>query len=262
MMAVWGEGEGAWVDRELGRGRRSASASSEIFALYKVKHHKVRYAFLHILFALIFPNKNIKKERKGKLEKFRSGFVPLRSLGCCQGFAFVRVSFATIKLFNRNLFESPKVTRTWRPKKKREWPAKKVEWKRRLGKTKFVVGLIVVFIVANAAAATASLWYLLYYVQVLFSKWNEFQVHSAAAAVDVRLVLEVGVPATLAPATPAAAQPPTLPSCCCYCCFGFVVLSILMEKFRSWRRFSKWYFKSFRKNKKTTKKKCQKSEMK
>lgn len=185
MMAVWGEGEGAWVDRELGRGRRSASASSEIFALYKVKHHKVRYAFLHILFALIFPNKNIKKERKGKLEKFRSGFVPLRSLGCCQGFAFVRVSFATIKLFNRNLFESPKVTRTWRPKKKREWPAKKVEWKRRLGKTKFVVGLIVVFIVANAAAATASLWYLLYYVQVLFSKWNEFQVHSAAAAVGV-----------------------------------------------------------------------------
>lgn len=59
--------------------------------MYKVKHHKVRYAFLHILFALILPNKTpkkkkIQKKREGKLEKFRSGFVPLRSLRCCQGF--------------------------------------------------------------------------------------------------------------------------------------------------------------------------------
>lgn len=30
--------------------------------------------------------KKKKENRKGKLEKFRSGFVPLRSLGCCQGF--------------------------------------------------------------------------------------------------------------------------------------------------------------------------------
>lgn len=57
--------------------------------------------------------------------------------------------------------------------KKRENPEKTVEWKRRLGKTKFVVGLVVVgifVIVANATAATALLSYLLYSVQVLFSK--------------------------------------------------------------------------------------------
>lgn len=150
--------------------------------------------------------------------------MPLRSLGCCQGFP----SYASLLQqlnYSTEICSSLQKSRALdgrkKPKESERAQKKKVEW--RLGKTKFVLGLVVV-IVANAAAAASAalLWCLLYYAQVLFSKWNEFQVHSTAA-VDVRLVLEVGVPATLAPATPATAKPPTFHSsrrcCCCWLCY-------------------------------------------
>lgn len=191
------------------------------------KSNIIKFATPFCIFYLrsFCPTKHQKKrEQKREAGKVSLWFCAIAFARLLSRFSFVRVSSATIKLFNRNLFESPKVTRTWRPKKaKREWenPKKKnVEW--RLGKTKFVLGLVVVIVANAAAAAAALLWCLSYYAQVLFSKWNEFQVHSTAA-VDVRLVLEVGVPATLAPATPATAKPPTFHSsrrcCCCWLCY-------------------------------------------
>lgn len=99
--------------------------------------------------------------------------MPLRSLGCCQGFP----SYASLLQqlnYSTEICSSLQKSRALdgrkKPKESERTPKKKnEEW--RLGKTKFALGLVVV-IVANAAAAAAAalLWCLLYYAQVLFSK--------------------------------------------------------------------------------------------
>lgn len=141
------------------------------------KSNIIKFATPFCIFYLrsFCPTKHQKKKenRKGKLEKFRSGFVPLRSLGCCQGFP----SYASLLQqlnYSTEICSSLQKSRALDGRKKpkeseRAPPKKNVEW--RLGKTKFVLGLVVV-IVANAAAvaAAALLWCLLYYAQVLFSK--------------------------------------------------------------------------------------------
>lgn len=136
-------------------GRGGVSASSEIFALYKVKHHKVRYAFLHILFALIFPQK---KKKNGKREAWKSFWfcaIAFARSAAVKVFFGTRVSAATIKLFNRNLFESPKshahLTDTKKKQRKipRKPPAEKmnVAWE----KLSFLSALLLLLLMLGLA---------------------------------------------------------------------------------------------------------------
>lgn len=120
--------------------------------MYKVKHHKVRYAFLHILFALILPNKTPKKKkenRKGKLEKFRSGFVPLRSLGCCQGFP----SYASLLQqlnYSTEICSSLQKSRALdgrkKPKESERTPKKKKTWNGGLEKLSLFSALLLLLL--------------------------------------------------------------------------------------------------------------------